>query len=215
MGFWSSVCSIVGGAISGVCSTIGGVIGKIGSVLSHLGPIFETVANIVEKIAVIIGISEKDEKPEELGLRAEKADKKLEDFDSVKEYKEYLSSIEITDEDFSKINESDISKASYAMAGVAINTKAISEVYGFDTEKLIGALKVINSDLGIESPEDTKVILDKFSEKNLEPNLEGLKRANIGLTEQKEIAHTLEEGIAEIKGNSAINEKVEKLIYGI
>lgn len=99
MGWFSSLCSAVGGALSKAFSPI---VNAVSSVLQNspmlqkllpiigiaIPPPLDAIAVIaVEVISACMG---KPENPEELGWQMNEADKKPEDFDSFDEYKDYL-----------------------------------------------------------------------------------------------------------------------------
>ena len=95
MGWFSSaigsVCSAVCSAVSSVCSSIGGAImGGIGSLAPVISPWLSVAVAVISVLAEIFTEKPKEEKPEELGMKAEQADKKPEDFDSINDYIEYL-----------------------------------------------------------------------------------------------------------------------------
>ena len=75
-----------------------------------------------------LGLTEEQEQPEEIGMKAEQADKKPEDFDSIEEYIKYLrEEIEIDKEKMEKLSEEE--KAAYATVGSAILVQGIEEKY--------------------------------------------------------------------------------------
>ena len=138
MGFWSSVSSFVSGVgsalssvghaicrgVSSLCTAIAGTAlgGAIGGVVSKLvatiGVAFPPleiinaiiiVASIVSKIAEALDVKEKDkDEPDELAMKAEKSDKKPEDFDSTEAYIKHLQEeIELSDEEKEKLKNMD------------------------------------------------------------------------------------------------------------
>lgn len=156
MGFFSSIGSAIGSAlssigsaissgISSICSAIGGAffsgVGGIAALatsliipgvgLPELIVVVGFIARVVSEIAEALGLKEKDETPEELGMKAEEADKKPEDFDSIEAYIEYLrNDVEIDKEKLKELSEED--KLKYAAIGTAINIKGIEEKYGVE-----------------------------------------------------------------------------------
>ena len=195
MEFWSSVSSFVSGVgsalsavgsaicrgVSSLCTAIAGTTlgGAIGGVVSKLvatiGVAFPPleiinaiiiVASIVSKIAEALGLKEKEkDEPDELAMKAEKSDKKPEDFDSTEAYIKHLQEeIELTDEEKDKLKNMDEEKRSaYRATGTYLYTKYINEKLGFDTTglknpELIGITADILADLArlnkILSPSD-------------------------------------------------------------
>ena len=135
MGFWSAIGSFVGS----VCSAISSTVSSLGISLSTFaakivelaGPLLETVGKIASMVAKFLGVTEGLEDPIELGLRAEMSDKKPEDFDSYKDYINYIKNEVKIDEEKLK-NASDIDKAKYAAIGSGVLIKGIEEKKGMD-----------------------------------------------------------------------------------
>ena len=135
MGFWSAIGSFVGS----VCSAISSAVSSLGSSLSTFatkivelaGPLLETVGKIASLVAKFLGVTEELENPLELGLRAEMSDKKPEDFDSYKDYINYIKNEVKIDEEKLK-NASDIDKAKYSAIGSGILIKGIEDKKDMD-----------------------------------------------------------------------------------
>lgn len=135
MGFWGAI----GSFISGVCSAISSAVSSLGSSLSEFatkivelaGPLLETVGKIASMVAKFLGVTEELENPLELGLRAEMSDKKPEDFDSYKDYINYIKNEVKIDEEKLK-NASDIDKAKYSAIGSGILIKGIEDKKDMD-----------------------------------------------------------------------------------
>lgn len=209
MGFWSSVCSAVssvcsciGGALSGVTSALSGALGLAGSLVSGI------VCGIIKGIAAILGIGKEKEKPEEVGLKAEKADRNLEDFDSFEEYKEYLDGIELTDEDLEKLNDPE-KKEAYTMVGTGVYLQGINEHYGMEIKpetfvKLVG--------LGVKSPEDTKAFLDKCKENGVNPDLDGLEKGKLTTKEEDKLIETFKDSIGEMGAKDESSNKLDDML---
>ena len=124
--------SAIGGFFSGVCSAISSAFSSLGSSLSTFatkivelaGPLLENVGKIASLVAKFLGVTEELENPMELGLRAEASDKKPEDFDSYKDYINYIKNEVKIDEEKLK-NASDIDKAKYIAIGSSVLIKGI------------------------------------------------------------------------------------------
>lgn len=212
MGFWSgvcsfcsSVCSCIGGAISAVATGLSSALSLAGSLVSGI------VCGIIKGIAAILGIGKEKEKPEELGLKAEKAERNLDEFDSFEEYKEYLDGIELTDEDLEKLNDPD-KKEAYSLVGNGIYLKGISEHYGMEITpdtlvKLVG--------LGIQTPEDTKAFLDKCKEDKVNPNLAGLEKGELSDSEQSKLVNTLKESVVGMSNEESISSKLDEMLSNL
>lgn len=151
MGFLGAVGAVVGaigsavGAMlsgaSAICGALGGVVGALGSTfctslaagITALGvgdviAVIMVVAKVVSWIAEKLGLTTEDEQPEDLGMKAEQADKKPEDFDSIEEYIKYLrEEVEIDKDKMEKLSPEE--KAKYAAVGSAILVQGIEEKY--------------------------------------------------------------------------------------
>ena len=144
MGLFSaigSVCSAVCSAVSSVCSSIGGAImGGIGSLAPVISPWLSIAVAVISVLAEIFTEKPKEEKPEELGMKAEQADKKPEDFDSINDYIEYLrQEIKVDDAKFENLSEEERMK--YQAVGLGLYVKNIEEKQGMKLDPAF--LKVV------------------------------------------------------------------------
>lgn len=145
MGWFSSaigsVCSAVCSAVSSVCSSIGGAImGGIGSLAPVISPWLSIAVAVISVLAEIFTEKPKEEKPEELGMKAEQADKKPEDFDSINDYIEYLRQ-EIKVDDAKLENLSEEERMKYQAVGLGLYVKNIEEKQGMKLDPAF--LKVV------------------------------------------------------------------------
>lgn len=200
--FFSGVCSCIGGAISGVASALSGALGLAGTLISGV------VCGIIKGIAAILGIGKENEKPEELGLKAEKAERNLEEFDSFEEYKEYLDGIELTDEDLEKLNDPE-KKEAYTMVGTGVYLQGINEHYGMN---ITPETFVKLANLGVKNPEDAKVFLDKCKEKGISPDLDGLANGKLTINEEGKLVDTLKSSIDEMSNKDSISAKLDDML---
>lgn len=169
MGFFSaiggaikSVCSAVCGCVGKICSAVGGALSNIGRAasgfvekLSTIAPplfprlplteIIEAVGKVIGKIAEFLGIKEpeKDE-PEDLGMKAEQADKKPDDFESTEEYIKYLHN-EVKVDETKKKELTTEQRAAYTAIGSQLYLEAAKEKLGVNDispEILVDAVKL-------------------------------------------------------------------------
>lgn len=145
MGWFSSaigsVCSAVCSAVSSVCSSIGGAImGGIGSLALVISPWLSIAVAVISVLAEIFTEKPKEEKPEELGMKAEQADKKPEDFDSINDYIEYLRQ-EIKVDAAKLENLSEEERMKYQAVGLGLYVKNIEEKQGMKLDPAF--LKVV------------------------------------------------------------------------
>lgn len=184
--FVSSACSFVSGAVSSACSAIGSVCSAIGGALftgaSGIGAlatgivgmikvltlpeiimVIQVIGTIVSVIAEVLGLKNKEETPEEMGMKAEQAEKKPEDFKSTEAYIEYLrKEVEIDKE---KLNDLDaIDKIKYAAIGSAIYIKGIEEKYDM---KMSAEFWTTVADLKMDG-QQVKEYIDSFKKHNIE-----------------------------------------------
>ena len=144
MGLFSaigSVCSALCSAVSSVCSSIGGAImGGIGSLAPVISPWLSIAVAVISVLAEIFTEKPKEEEPEELGMKAEQADKKPEDFDSINDYIEYLRQ-EIKVDDAKLENLSEEERMKYQAVGLGLYVKNIEEKQGMKLDPAF--LKVV------------------------------------------------------------------------
>lgn len=144
MGLFSaigSVCSAVCSAVSSVCSSIGGAImGGIGSLAPVISPWLSIAVAVISVLAEIFTEKPKEEKPEELGMKAEQADQKPEDFDSINDYIEYLRQ-EIKVDAAKLENLSKEERMKYQAVGLGLYVKNIEEKQGMKLDPAF--LKVV------------------------------------------------------------------------
>lgn len=165
----SSICSAIGGALFGGAGGIGelaaAIVGPV-IVSPHIAVILgaiQAVAMIVTAMAEIMGIKEKDETPQELGMKAEQAEKKPGDFDSTEKYIEYLrKEVEIDQKKVESLTEED--KAKYGAIGTALYIKAIEERYDI---KAPGDFWRTMADVGIKG-EEVKTYVETFKENGID-----------------------------------------------
>lgn len=143
MDWFSSACSAVGSALSSVCSAVGSLCSKIGgvvmggvsSLVSAIAPALSLEPHFLIFVAVVSVLAElftdkpKEEKPEEIGMKAELADKKPENFDSINDYIEYLrNEVKLDPAKLEKLTPEERQK--YQLVGLGLYIKDIEEQQG-------------------------------------------------------------------------------------
>lgn len=145
MGFGSFVCSIgsaICSAVGSLCSKIGGaVMGGVSSLVSAIAPVIGPVLGPAIKdilsvfVAVISFLAElftdkpEEEKPEEIAMKAEQADKKPENFDSINDYLEYLrNEVKLDPADLEKLTPE--KRQTYQLVSLGLYIKNIEEQQG-------------------------------------------------------------------------------------
>lgn len=174
----SSIGSAICSGIGSICSSIGGALftgaggiaalatGIIGTILSPgLGEILlaiHVICKVVSSIAEALGLKNEEESPEELGMKAEEADKKPEDFDTTEAYIEYLrNEVEIDKNKLENLKEED--KIKYGAIGSAIYIKGIEEKYGMS---MPAEFWTTVADLKMDGKE-VKAYIDNFKEHDI------------------------------------------------
>lgn len=218
MGILGSIVSGVGNALSGAVSAvvsavsslasgIGGAIAKfapsiikpfLGLELGKILAVIEIIAIVIGRIADILGLKEEKESTEEIGMKAEEAEKKdikPENFDSYQEYINYIrKEIEI---DKKKLNNlSDEEKVKYGTVGTAILVKGIEEKEKFE----IPAEFVVEIGKQDMSMEETRQYIKEFKEQNLDLKdfTNYLKGTIDNVKTIREVEHAIESAIKEL-----------------
>ena len=206
MGIFSGICSFVGGICSSIGGAIGGICSAVSGALSLLtGGVASAVIGLVMGLGKILGKVDEDEKPEELGMKAAKAEKKLEDFDNFDEYKSYLNSIELTDEDRKEI---DKHKEEYAHIGTGVCLQGVNECYShpMSIDDLISLQK-----MGIDKPEEIKTFLDNCEKKNIKPSVNSLVTGkNITRQESDKVLGILNSTFEKMENSKLFDEVLKK-----
>lgn len=145
MGFFSSVCSVVSSAVSGVCRAVSSLGRAIGGAINNLATniikplinlsieriekVIEVVGIIIHDIGVALGLIEEEDSAEEIGMKAEEAEKqgiKPEDFDNYEAYISHLNAnIEIDKTKLQNLSTED--RIKYTTVGISILSKGIEE----------------------------------------------------------------------------------------
>lgn len=208
----SSVCSAVGGALfsgaGGIATVAAALIAPLSPTISEILIGFQIVSAIVSFIAEALGLKDKEETPEEIGLKAERSDKKPEDFDSTEAYIRYLhEEIQIDKKAVENLSPED--RAKYQAIGMAIEIKGIEEKYGIDAP---GEFWRTVADRGLSGKEvqayienfkgngitDMKDMSDYISGKEIESGTERSKVSGAIMDTMKELEPGLsEEALAE------------------
>jgi len=134
MGFWGSLWSEVKSVAKAAVNIVTESVKAVGKVIVNEAKDFlkmsietlKTVTTVLEIIAKALEIIKEEENVEELGDKAMRADKKMEDFDSVNEYIEYLrNEIKTSQEELKKLPLEE--RLARRAIGSALLSKAISE----------------------------------------------------------------------------------------
>ena len=147
-----------------------------------------------------------------MGAKAATAEKKVDDFDSYKDYIDYLSNdVELTDEIKENLKDEKF-KAECTCIGAAIQWHGIDEKMEFnmgvpDATRLVEA--------GVNTVEAFKTISDTFKENNVEPRINDAIEYKLPIDEKVEVIDTLKEGVDKIDNSKEIWDKLDKMLEDI
>nr|DAI41708.1 MAG TPA: hypothetical protein [Caudoviricetes sp.] len=176
---------------------LSGVLDKILKILSKITPeLIKEVTSLISSVAELLGLKDEDNSSEELGLKSEIADKRLEDFDSREEYINYLKdNVELDEYDREKLNNESL-KEKYSAKGLDIEMGAINEKIGV---KLGLEDYVMMAKAGINKVQDFMTIVDTFKEKGVEPLINEAIERLIPMKEGATVIDTLKEGVNKLE----------------
>ena len=176
---------------------LSGVLDKILKILSKITPeLIKEVTSLISSVAELLGLKDEDDSSEELGLKSEIADKRLEDFDSREEYINYLKDdVELDEYDREKLNNESL-KEKYSAKGLDIEMGAINEKIGV---KLGLEDYVMMAKAGINKVQDFMTIIDTFKEKGVEPLINEAIERLIPMKEGATVIDTLKEGVNKLE----------------
>ena len=176
---------------------LSGVLDKILKILSKITPeLIKEVTSLISSVAELLGLKDEDDSSEELGLKSEIADKRLEDFDSREEYINYLKdNVELDEYDREKLNNESL-KEKYSAKGLDIEMGAINEKIGV---KLGLEDYVMMAKPGINKVQDFMTIVDTFKEKGVEPLINEAIERLIPMKEGATVIDTLKEGVNKLE----------------
>ena len=176
---------------------LSGVLDKILKILSKITPeLIKEVTSLISSVAELLGLKDEDDSSEELGLKSEIADKRLEDFDSREEYINYLKdNVELDEYDREKLNNESL-KEKYSAKGLDIEMGAINEKIGV---KLGLEDYVMMAKAGINKVQDFMTIVDTFKEKGVEPLINEAIERLIPMKEGATVIDTLKEVVNKLE----------------
>ena len=192
---------------------MGGVLDKIFKILSKITPeLIKEVKELISSIAELLGLKDEDDSSEELGLKSEIADRKLEDFDSREDYINYLKDdVELDSYDREKLNDESL-KEEYSAKGLNIEMGAINEKIGVNLglEDYVRLAKA-----GINKVQDFMTIIDTFKEKGVEPLINEAIERLIPMKEGATVIDTLKEGVNKIENAKATWKKFNDMLENV
>ena len=189
------------------------ILDKIIKILDKLSPeLINAVKDLISSIAEFLGLKNKDEKLEDIGLKEEKSNKKSEDFNSKEEYMNYLKNeVKLDSSDKEKLNNEGL-KEIYFNKGLELGIGAINEKLGTNLS-LEDVVKLAKA--GVENPKDFITILDTFKEKEVEPKISDAIDKKTTIKEKVEVIGTLKEGVSKIENSKEIWNKLDNMLEDI
>lgn len=172
----SNICSAIGGALS----TAATAIGNFANIIIEKGPILfpkieplriiiTVVGAIVGAIAEALGLKQKEkDDPEELGMKAEQADKKPEDFESTEAYIKYLhDEVKVDEEKKKKLTEEE--QAAYSAIGSKLYLDATTEKLGLEKDSITPEMLLDAAKLKLSGNEIVEILRETRTA-GIEPN---------------------------------------------
>ncbi len=215
--FASSAISVVSSFISASVSAVGSAIGTFARTLIAEFPKLETwktvlecIVKAVEWIADLLGVKTEKEDAEEIGLRAQESDKKLEDFDSVQEYIDYLrNEVKIDKEKMQNMKPEE--RIANVVIGSAILTKGIEEKlqYSIPADFLIevGKQKMTGAEV--------KDFIDNFKASGLSLDLSSFLKGKLSESEHGKVQSVIEQTLQKQNpgiSQEALDEKISEMM---
>jgi acyl carrier protein len=206
MGFWGSVWS----GITSVAKSVGKLLTEKATEFLRVGiETFNLIVKVVENVAKALGIIKPEDDSENLGDRAMRADKKIEDFDSTRDYIEYLRN-EIKAKSKEEIERlSPEERLARRALGTSILSKSIEEEFDIKipVEFWAKVAKVGLSGVEIEN------ILKKFKDVGIEPEkfVKYLKR-ELKIEDEDKLEDTLLKAYMKLEPNISQKELEEKIL---
>lgn len=200
----STVATKLGGVLAGAIQSFSKIIAKLPEI--DIIKIIDIVSVIVKGIAEILGLITEEDTTEELGAKAQEAEMKPDDFDSIEEYIEYLKNeIKLDNEKFN--NMSNEERLTCSAIGSTILAKGISEKKGIEVsiEFLVDMAK-----LNMKSKEVEKYI-DNFKSNDLDLNLGDYLKGDLSASENIKIRPVVINTIKELNPDLSDQEVKEKL----
>ena len=211
--------SAIGGAIAGVCSAIGGALGgALGATATAIawlvgGPAFVAVVGVISAVSSFLGLTNKDEKQEELGAKATFTDKKPDDFDSYQNYINHLSNdVKLTPDVKERLKNDESFKTECASLGASLQWYGINEKIGIDMD-IPSFAKLVQA--GVQTPEQFKTIADTFKAKEVNPKISDAMEYRLPMKEKAEVMDTLKEGVDKVENSKEIWDKLDKMLEDI
>lgn len=193
-------------AIGKVATSIGGKLAvKVASFIPVVGNITNVVTTVCE-VAKDIGVFDEDDKLEEVGMKAEVAEKKTEDFKGTEEYISYLrNDVEVDEEKLSNLDKDEA--IAYMTVGAAIALNGISEKLETNIEPsfIRDVIKI-----GMKSPMIKNFIVN-FRENGATTNLEDYFKGELSAKQSNKVNMALETGIKKAFPEISENEMFDKI----
>lgn len=170
MSFLDSLGSFASNLLSSASEFISSSFEKVGSIVADTTKVYlnlpetvlEVVGKLVHAVAVLLGIVKPEDTPEEMGAKAEQAEKMREDFESDEEYFAYLrDEVELPEGFMENIEPHE--RLGYRALGSSLIAKRISDQMG---TKVDDAVWVVSAVKEFKANEVVSII-EKFKDEKL------------------------------------------------
>lgn len=231
MGIFSAIGGAISSAVSSVCSAVSSFASSIGRGISAFSEkvlypfikftfeefekTLEVICAVIDAIAEALGLKDEEEKPEEIGMKAEEAEKQgitPENFDSYEEYINHLR--ENIDIDKSKLeNLSKEEKLKYMSVGSFILVKGIEEKENFEIPGEFVA-EIGKQNL---SAEEVKEYIRTFKTNDLQlKDFTTYLNGTLDNNKYAKVGNAIEEGIKSLNPDMSedeIDQKIDEMRY--
>ncbi len=217
MGFWGSVWSGITSVVKSAVDVVSSTVKSVGGFLVEKAKEFlkvemetlKLIVKVVENVAKALGIIKPEDDSEDLGDRAMRADKKIEDFDSTREYIEYLrNNIKAkSKEEIERLSPEE--RLARRALGTSILSKSIEEE--FDTKIPVEFWAKV-AKVGLSGTE-IQNILDKFRDVGIKPEdfVKYLKK-ELKIEDEDKMEDTLLKAYMKLEPNATQRELEEKVL---
>lgn len=210
--FVSSIAEVAKGIAPIICDGLKEIVNVIAEIKMPeiIEIVIETIAEIVEVIGKKIGLIEEEDTAEELGFKAQDAERKPDDFESVEEYIDYLrNEIKIDREKFDNLKDED--KLTCNAIGSTILAKGISEKKGVE---LSGEFLVEVAKQKMKG-EEVNAFIDNFKKNDLKmDSMKDYLKCELSPEENSKVDSVFKETLKELNPNftqSDIEAKLDEM----
>lgn len=207
----------IGSIIGGVCSAISSVVSAVGSAIATTatalvkiaGATIDGVISVIKSVGVALGVVTPEDNLEELGDKAMNADKKVEDFEYVSDYIQYLKDEVAFDKaNFDKLEDKD--KLARKALGATIVTKGIEE----KKDVSIPLEFWVEADKQKMTHKEINGVIDTFKDNNISNNFADFCQGKLDYKDEVKTGNLLVETYKQLEPNLS-EEQIEAKVMGM